>query len=157
MSIFLNIFAKLKNFVSRRYPRLFNYLLQHKSFVKFFMAGPVVGAVDLLVLFVMHGLLNISVIWSTSLAYIISFWASFYLQKFFTFCNHNKKHVYRQMALYLLFAFINFNINGYLMHVMVNNYNVWYILAQVIVSLSIGLESFLVYKFIVFRKHHDDI
>jgi putative flippase GtrA len=134
MVIFLRIIARLKAFVERRYPRLFKRLLPHKSIVKFLLSGPVAGAVDLLTLYILHGLFGVSVIWSTSLAYILSFWVSFYLQKFWTFCNHNKKHVYRQLALYFLFAFINLNINGYLMHIMVNRYHIWYLLAQLIVA-----------------------
>jgi len=156
MSLFLKLFSQLKHFVAQHYPKLYWRLWRHKSIVKFFMSGPIAGAVDLLVLYILHGLLQISVIWSTSLAYILSFWVSFYLQKFWTFCNHNKKHVYHQLSLYFLFALINLNINGYLMHILVNRYQVWYVLAQLIVSLAIGLASYLVYRFIIFRKHHDD-
>jgi len=156
MNLFLKLFSQLKHFVAKHHPRVYSRLLSHKSIVKFSMSGPIAGAVDLLVLYILHGLLNISVIWSTSLAYILSFWVSFYLQKFWTFCNHNKKHVYRQLGLYFLFAFINLNLNGYLMHITVNRYQVWYLLAQLIVSLAIGLESYVVYRFIIFRKHHDD-
>lgn len=156
MKLFLKFFARLKYFVASRYPKLFNFLLRHKSISKFLMSGPLIGAVDLLILYITHGVLGISVIWATSLAYILSFWLSFYLQKFWTFCNHNKQHVYRQLVLYFLFAFINLNVNGYLMHIMVNRYKVWYLLAQLIVSFIIGLESYLVYRFIIFRKQHDE-
>jgi putative flippase GtrA len=156
MKIFIQLFSQLKNFGSRRYPRLYQKLWRHKSIVKFFISGPVAGAVDLLVLFVLHGLCHVSVIWATSIAYILSFGVSFYLQKFWTFCNYNRRHVYRQLILYFLFAFINLNINGYLMHILVNRFQVWYLLAQIIVSLIISLDSFLVYKFIVFRHRHGD-
>ncbi len=156
MSIILNLFIKLKHFVARRYPRLFNRLLRHKSIVKFFMSGPVAGIVDLLVLYLLHGLLNVSVVLATTIAYIFSFWVSFYLQKFWTFCNYNKKRVYHQLVMYFMLAFANLSLNGYLMHVSVNRYHVWYILAQLGVSFAIGLESFVIYKFVIFRKRHDD-
>lgn len=156
MKSFIKVLDKLKLFVAFRYPRLFRRLLRHKLIVKFFMSGPLAGALELFVLYILHGLFGLSVIWSTSLAYVFSFGLSFYLQKFWTFCNHNKKHVYRQLALYFLFAFINLNINGYLMHILVNQYQVWYLLAQLIVTILIGLDSYLVFRFIVFRKHHDD-
>ena len=156
MKIFLNFLTKSRNFVAYRYPHLSAPLLRHKSIIKFLMSGAMAGVVDLSVLFVLHGLLNVSVVIATSAAYIASFWISFYLQKFWTFCNHNQKQLYHQLVLYFLFAFINLNLNGYLMHVLVNRYQVWYLGAQIIVSLAIGFDSFLLYKFIVFRKHHED-
>ncbi len=156
MMIFLKFLTKSKELVAQRYPRLSAPLLRHKSIIKFLMSGVMAGVVDLSVLFILHGLLNISVVIATSAAYIASFWLSFYLQKFWTFCNHNKQHVYKQLVLYFLFAFINLNLNGYLMHIMVNRWQVWYLGAQIIVSLAIGFDSFLLYKFIVFRKHHEE-
>lgn len=156
MSLFIKIVTKIKLVVAKRYPRLFAWLLRYKSAAKFFMSGPFAGLLDLLLLFIFHGLLNISVLWSTSIAYVISFSINFYLQKFWTFCNHNKEHVYRQLFAYFFFAFLNLNLNGYLMHILVNQYQMWYLSAQIIASAIIGIDSFMVYKFIVFRKHHDD-
>lgn len=156
MKLILNLFNNLKSLVAKHYPQLFARLKRHKSIVKFFMSGPVAGAVDLAVLYLMHGLFHFSIVLSTSVAYIFGFWVSFYLQKFWTFCNHNKQHVYQQLGLYFLLAFINLNLNGYFMHVLVDRCHVWYILAQLGVSLLIGLESFVIYKFVIFRKHHGD-
>ena len=156
MSFFINFFNRIKNIVAHRYPRLFSRLLKHKSIVKFTMSGPVSGAIDLVVLYILHGLLYINVIWSTTFAYIISFGFSFYLQKFWTFNNLNRKRVYHQMVIYFFFAFINLNINGYLMHIAVNRYHIWYLLAQLLVGIITGLISYLAFKFIIFRKRCDD-
>jgi len=116
------------------------------------MSGGIAGGVDLGVLYICHGLLNINVIVSTSIAYILSFWVSFYLQKFWTFNNQDQHRVWSQICIYIVIAFINLNLNGYLMHIFVNRWQVHYLWSQLIVSILIGLESFVAYKFIVFRK-----
>jgi len=42
------------------------------------------------------------------------------------------------------------------MHLLVNRYQVWYLLAQIIVNLALAVSNFLVYKFIVFKINKDE-
>jgi hypothetical protein len=44
------------------------------------------------------------------------------------------------------------NLNGLGMHLLVNRFQVWYILSQVIVNLAIAFYNYAVYKFIIFRS-----
>ena len=57
----------------------------------------------------------------------------------------------------MLNAFIGLNLNGALMHLLVNEYNVWYLLAQVIVSVVIGTYNFFIYRFIIFKKNCHEV
>jgi putative flippase GtrA len=76
------------------------------------------------------------------------------LQKLWTFRNKEERKTSRQLVLYFLNWFLSLNINAVCMHMMVNRLNVWYLLSQVIVDLSLGALNFLIYKFLIFR--HDD-
>ncbi len=152
MKLFLHIFGKFKVWGYHRYPRIYSLLHYRRAVVKFIMSGFIATAVDLAVLYACHGLLGINVIVSTTVAYILSFWVSFYLQKFWTFNNQNRQGMYKQVGLYSIIAFINLNLNGYLMHLGVNNFHIYYLFSQVAVSLLIGVESYLIYKFVIFRK-----
>ncbi len=156
MRIFLRLFARFKHYVARHWPRLYARLARRKSLVKFLMSGPIAGILDLGLLYILHGLFQVPVLWATTIAYIFSFGVSFYLQKFWTFCNYNRKHVHYQLLMYFFLAIINLNINGYLMYILINNYSVWYLFAQLGVSITIGLESYVIYKFVIFRKRHGD-
>ena len=40
------------------------------------------------------------------------------------------------------------------MHLLVNQFGIWYLFSQVIVNLFLGSLNFFIYKFIIFR--HDD-
>jgi len=151
MKLFLHLFVRIKVWGYHRYPRVYSLLARHKAIVKFVMSGGIAGAVDLIALYLCHGLLLINIIVSTTIAFILSFWVSFYLQKFWTFSDHGRQTMFKQVGLYMLIAFINLNLNGFLMHIFVNRLQVNYLLSQVAVSLLIGVESFVVYKFVIFR------
>jgi putative flippase GtrA len=43
-------------------------------------------------------------------------------------------------------------LNGYFMHVLVNRYDVWYILSQVIVNVTLAFWNFIVYRFVIFKN-----
>jgi putative flippase GtrA len=82
---------------------------------------------------------------------------SFNLQKFWTFRNYRHDKVIHQLFVYILNAFIGLNLNGLFMHILVNRYNIWYLLSQIIVNVVIGFWNFIVYKFIVFRTSKNEI
>jgi len=82
---------------------------------------------------------------------------SFNLQKFWTFRNYGRDRMAGQLFLYILNAVIGLNINGALMHLLVNSWSVWYLLAQVIVNLGLGAWNFLIYKFIIFKVRPNEI
>ena len=157
MKLFLRWFNFCKIITCRVSPRLYGLLCRYRSLAKFVVSGVSAATVDILLLYIFHGVFHLNIIFSTSAAFILSFFVSFYLQKFWTFSNPCKKHLYRQMFFYMLVAFINLNINGYLMHLLVEQYHIYYILSQIIVGASIGLESFVIYKFIIFHKPHEII
>lgn len=157
MPVINKFYFKLHQFFSTRFPRTYGFCDGRKSVIKFFIAGSLAGATDLIFLFIFHGLFYWGVVLSTSLAFILSFLVSFTLQKFWTFRNYSQEKFSSQLILYLLNAFIGLNLNGWLMHFLVSKHHIWYMLAQIIVSLAVGFYNFLVYKYIIFKLGRDEI
>ena len=93
---------------------------------------------------------------STSLAFILAFIVSFTLQKFWTFRDYSQNKVFRQLAVYLANSFLGLSLNGYFMHLLVNKFDIWYILAQIIVNLTLAVWNYVVYRFLVFRNNKDE-
>jgi len=151
MSFINNLYFKLKAAFAAHLPKLFVIINKHKAIMKFVFAGGSAAMVNLLFLYIFHGLLAWGLILSTSLAFIFAFLVSFTLQKFWTFRNYNKEKIPLQIALYLANSFIGLNLNGLLMYLLVNKLGIWYMLAQVLVSLGIAVYNFFVYKFIIFQ------
>lgn len=152
MPVINKFYKKLYSFISKYFPKLYKYCQIHKSVVKFFISGSLAGVVDLLFLFIFHGLFSLGIVLATSLSFLLSFLVSFYLQKLWTFRNTEEKKVPRQLILYLLNSFLSLNMNGIGMHLLVSQLGVWYLLSQVIINLLLGALNFVVYKFIVFRN-----
>ena len=156
MSFINRLYEKFRHQFSRRLPRLYDLCERYKSFVKFFIAGCFAGGSDLVFLFVFHGLFHLNIVVSTSLAFILAFVVSFTLQKFWTFRNYSQNRVFRQLAVYLANSFLGLSLNGYFMHLLVNKFGLWYILAQIIVNLTLAVWNYIVYKFIVFRNKDNE-
>jgi len=156
MSIFIKCLERLRITTARLCPAFYRCLLKRRSIVKYFVAGSFTTVLDLFSLFILHGLFDFGIVFSTTLAFILSLWLSFYIQKVWTFNHQGHKRAARQAGLYFLTIFINLNINGFGMHILVTDWHIWYILAQVMVGVVMSIESFFVYRFIVFRKHPEN-
>lgn len=152
MAFINSIYYKFRKYFSISYPKIFAYCNKRKAVVKFFIAGLFSGATDLIVLFILHQLLGIDIIFSTSFAFVAAFMISFSLQKLWTFRNYNHQRLPRQLVLYLFNAFVNMSLNAFFMHYLVNNLGIWYLLAQIMVNLFLGVFNFINYKFIIFKE-----
>jgi putative flippase GtrA len=155
MKLVNNFYFRFRNNFAYYTPRLYNFCDTKKSAVKFFFAGCFAGMTHLVFLAIFHGWFSWPIVLSTSIAFIGSFLVSFSLQKLWTFRDFSQKRTISQFGMYILNAFIALNINGFLMHLLVDKYGVWYLFSQIIVNVSIGVGNFFIYRFIVFRKKHE--
>lgn len=126
-------------------------LLKHKQILKYLIAGSCGTFVNLALLYFFTDILLIWYLLSAVLAFILSFFVSFFLQKFWTFSDRDKQKIYRQMAAFLSVALANLVLNTLLMYLLVDSLEIWYMLAQFIISAFIAVESYLVYKFLIFN------
>ncbi len=145
-------YASSRAIFSGRWPALYRACERHKNIIKFILAGGTATGLNLALLFIFHGLLKLELLVATSAAFILSFLVSFALQKFWTFRDSRQDKMVGQLFVYMGNACIGLGLNGYLMHILVEKFLVWYLLAQIIVSLVIAVWNFLVYKFFVFKK-----
>jgi len=154
MPILNNIHQRLCNIFNYCFPKLYCRFFKGTSLIKFAISGAIAGSVDLIFLILFHGILHWGIVVSTSVAFLLSFLISFYLQRVWTFDSKEGKKVPRQLVLYMLNAFLSLNINGFGMHFLTNELQIWYLLSQLMVNAVLGTLNFFIYKFIIFR--HDD-
>ncbi len=143
-------YDNFRRYFSSTYPEIYSVCNQHKSVIKFIVAGCSAAGTDLVLLYIFYGIFGLDLVVSTSLAFLIAFLVSFSLQKFWAFRNYQDK-VVSQLFLYLLNALLGLYLNGFFMHLLVNKFQVWYMLAQFAVNLVLGFWNFVVYKFIIFK------
>jgi len=124
----------------------------HKIMVKYLLAGALATVTHLLILSLVHHFLGLQIIIATSVAYLIAFAVSFSLQKFWTFRNKAKRY-FEQIYLYLLVGVFNLFFNAALMQSLVVNLDFHYLLSQLLTSAVIAINSFLLYKYLVFKHN----
>lgn len=154
MPLLNDFYQKLGWATKKVCPRLYCRCFEQTSVAKFFISGSIAASVDLFFLFLFHGVFQWGVVVSTSIAFLLSFMVSFYLQRVWTFDSKETKKVPRELVLYMLNALLSLNLNGFGMHFLTNETHVWYLVSQIIVNVSLGVLNFFIYKFIIFR--HDD-
>lgn len=146
-----SIYYIFRNKFVSKHPHLYSYCDRHKSVIKFMFAGVTAASFNLLFLSIFYKLFHWDLIISTSLAFILSFIISFNLQKFWTFRSKDRNGVPMQLTLYLLNALLALSLNGHLMHLLVNIWGLWYLIAQIVVNGLVGFYNYFLYKFIIFK------
>lgn len=145
------IYAKLKQKFQATYPVLYGKLDKRKVIIKYIISGGIATATDLGLLFIFTDIFNIWYLVSATIAFIIAFFVSFTLQKFWTFRENSREKIIQQLSLYLITGLINLAVNATGMYILVDVLNLWYMLAQIIMGGLIAFGSFLIYKFIIFK------
>jgi putative flippase GtrA len=125
-------------------------IYKYKLYIKYVISGGTAASVDLILLYILTDIFGIWYLLSACLAFVVAFFVSFYMQKFWTFRDNNRERIYQQMSLYLMVGVFNLGINAGGMYILVDKFHIMYILAQIIMGGIIAISSFLIYKFIIF-------
>jgi len=121
-------------------------IVKHKRPIKYLIAGGTAAFTDLSLLYIATDILGIWYLFSACLAFVVAFFVSFFLQKFWTFRDNDQEQIYKQLGAYLAVALANFTLNAALMYIFVDGLRIWYMLAQFMISGLIACESYFVYK-----------
>ncbi len=143
----------IKQQASSRFPRAYGFCESRKGAIKFIFSGVIAAGVNLLVLDIAYRVFNWPIFSAACLAFIVSFFISFSLQKFWTFREDSQERLPGQLFAYLLNGLLGLYLNARLMKLLVEDLSVWHIVAQLAVSALIALQNYLVYRFIFQKKH----
>lgn len=132
--------------------RVFHFVMNLPLILRYLISGGTGTVFNLAMVYVLTDIFNIYYLISTSIAFVFSFFVSFTLQKFFTFQDHSMDEIYTQAPKYLTVALINMGLNGLSMYVLVSGFGLHYLVAQIITIAAISIESFIVYRYVIFTK-----
>lgn len=131
---------------------LFALLYSRKmTIAKFIMSGSTAAGVEFTLLFVLTHFAGIHYLVSSTLAFCVAVGVGFTLQKFWTFENKSLDRIHRQAVQYLSLGLTNLGINAVLMYVLVENFHLWYMLAQFVACGMMAGSNFLIYNLFIFR------
>jgi putative flippase GtrA len=120
--------------------------------LRYLFSGGIAAVTDLVLLYVFTDVWGMWYIISSILAFLVAFVVSFILQKFFTFQDHAMEGVHGQALIYLAVTGTNLALNTGLIYLFVQYTGLHYIPAQIVTSILIAIESFLVYQAFIFKK-----
>ncbi|MSU73675.1 GtrA family protein [Candidatus Kaiserbacteria bacterium] len=120
--------------------------------VRFMISGGTATIVNLSALFILTHFLGVWYIYSSILAFAVSFFVSFALQKLWTFGDTSRDRVHTQAAMFLIVILVALGINTTLIYLFVEYAHVHYLVGQLVSGLCIAVINFLSYKHLVFRE-----
>lgn len=116
------------------------------------ISGGTATVIDLVALYILTDAYKIWYLLSAIIAFAIAFIANFAMQKFWSFAGEHEKKSHHQLFLFLSINLMNLAINASGMYLLVDKIKIWYIFSQIIMSALIAMESFFVYKVIIFKS-----
>lgn len=125
--------------------------IQYKKIIRFLLVGTINALSLFVILYLLHEFLGLWYLLSSSLAFLIVLFMSFYLHKFWTFENKSSEAVRKQFSVFFFFSIFNFFINIALMYILVDIFSIWYLLAQIVTTGFIAIESFFFYQYVIFQ------
>lgn len=124
----------------------------HMRILRFLISGGISLGTDLVLLYIFTDIFGIWYLVSAVAAFILAFFVSFTLHKFWTFGDHSRDGIHMQMGTYFLVAAANLGLNTMLVFAFVEWAGVHYLLAQIVASALIAIESFFIYQRFIFRN-----
>lgn len=129
-----------------RYPRLYKVF-------KYIVSGGSAAIVDIFFLYVFTDIVGLWYVLSAILAFIIAFFVSFLLQKYWTFGDKSNHNIHRQGLLYLFISLLNLCLNTALVYFFTDIVTLHYLLSQFITGIILAFSSYFIYKRFVFNKY----
>lgn len=129
-----------------------NGIFKKNILLRYLVAGVFAASTNIGLLYIFTDILKIWYLYSSILSFIIAIIISFTLQKFWTFNDKETSKLHHQFTRYFGVAILGIIINISSMYVLVDLFNIWYILAQIITGVFIAVFNFLMYKFFIFNR-----
>lgn len=127
-------------------------LLKIHFVIKFLVSGGAATAVNVAVLYLLTEWFGIWYLFSAVIAFTVAFFVSFSLQKFWTFIDHRTDVLPAQAGLYALIQIWDLCVNTLGLYILVEHFHIWYIGAQISMSLVIAVQNFLLYRKFIFTQ-----
>lgn len=125
---------------------------RHKQIMKFVVSGGIAAAVNFFLLYLCTDFFQIWYMESLWIAYVVTFFVSFSLQRLWTFKDTSGNKVHKQLGIYFAVAVVGIIANSALMYYFVDGLRMHYLGAQFISLGLISTVNYFVYRKFIFVK-----
>src|SRR3989344_175061 len=123
-----------------------------KTIIRYIISGGSGAVVNLSTLFVLVHFFQVWYLLSVIIAFVVAFFVSFSMQKFFTFNDDSLEKIKKQSIFYLGIQIFNLGVNALLMYISVDILNIHYLISQFFVLGFIAVYSFFIFKHFIFNR-----
>jgi putative flippase GtrA len=136
---------------------IITYFTKHVV-VRYIIAGGTGASTDLVILYVLNGILKIQYLVAAILAFLLAFCVSFVLHKYWTFKSHGQE-THKQAMLYMLTSLFALSLNTLFMYIFVGHFHFAVILSQIFAGALVAFSSFFISRTVVFKykKEHNTL
>lgn len=128
----------------------------HMRIARFLISGGMSALVDFVLLYLFTDIIHVWYVASAVIAFIVSFFVSFGLQKYWTFRDHSNDRIVVQGASYLLLGLINLVVNTALVYAFTDWLGLYYMLSQFIAAGLVAVNNYFIYKRLIFKSAGSD-
>jgi putative flippase GtrA len=125
--------------------------------IKYIFSGGLATAVNLIALYFFTEVMGWWYLYSAVASFLVAFCVGFTMQKFWTFNGDHERRGRWQLAMYLILNLFNLGLNSLGLFLLVEKTGLWYIFAQIIMSGSIAISSFIIYRKVIFKPKFSSI
>ncbi len=118
--------------------------------IRYIVSGGTSALTDLVLLYIFHHYFGIYYLTAAILAFIIAFFVSFTLHKFWTFKSHEQE-THKQVAIYLGVSLFGLGLNTLFMYISVDYFLIPVIVSQIIAGVLVAFCTFFISRNFVFK------
>lgn len=126
--------------------------LKEYTIVRYIISGTTSASVNLTVLYIFYHIVGLFYLTASIIAFIIAFFVSWALHKFWTFKDHSMDDFHKQGIKYLMSSLFGLSLNTTLMYILVSLLHIWVLVSQVFAGLLVALCTFFISKHLVFNR-----
>ncbi len=127
-------------------------LLDKFLLLRYLVSGSTSAAVNLSVFSLFFYVFRIHYLVSNTIAFLVAFGISLFLQKFWTFRDHSTENMHVQAVLYLGSSLFGLGINILVLYVCVHFFHILPIIGVIIAGLATALCTFPISRKYIFNK-----
>ena len=117
---------------------LINNFLAEWLVARFVISGGTAFSVNLILLYIFTDFFGFWYIYSATLSFTVSLLVGFSMNRMWTFRDNLINRIHKQLPIYFLINIFNLILNNIILYLLVEEFRIWYILAQALASFLIA-------------------
>jgi putative flippase GtrA len=119
--------------------------------IRYIISGGTSAAVNLAILSILYYIFHVYYILASVISFLISFFISLILQKFWTFQDKSTDGMHLQIGKYLLSSLFGLSINTFLLYVFVDHVHFYVFFSQILAGLITACVTFFISRDYIFN------